>query len=79
MSTPESPYIFNVKDVGNLHDPGGIGFHKSSIRTIAFSPTGAYLATGDDKGYLVVRYVLFRMLPIFETFVADTLDWRQLS
>ena len=63
MSAPESPYIFNVKDVRNLRDPGGIGFHKSSIRTIAFSPTGAYVATGDDKGYLVVRYVSFRCSP----------------
>jgi len=54
----ESPYVFNVPDVRALREVEVMGFHRSPVRKVSFSPDGLFVATGDDQGYLVVRYAL---------------------
>jgi hypothetical protein len=56
--TTQSPYVFNLPDVRGLRDAGCMGFHRSPVRKISFSPDGMYVVTGDDQGYLVVRSAL---------------------
>jgi WD40 repeat protein len=46
------PYLFN--DFSDLTLAGQLGSHKAAIHKIEFSPNGKYIASGDDRGNLVV-------------------------
>lgn len=57
-TSAQPPYVFNVPDVRALREVEVMGFHRSPARKLSFSPDGLFVATGDDQGYLVVRYAL---------------------
>ena len=49
---PCPSYFFN--DFGDLTLAGQLGSHKAAVHKIEFSPDGKYIASGDDRGTLIV-------------------------